>query len=179
LLLVPTNFPAYFLSSLKSKVFTFNDGVYMRKLTRCCSWAFVTLLSIYFFSACEKENEQDTFIPFLTERLWSGDTITINPPLTYEQLSIEDQQSFHTATLWFKNAQITLNENGTVKSGGNYDLGYKRWRLVDNDADIEMTLDNGDKLILRNWLADPANFSYTSVFTTASKISFDCTFNYK
>ena len=151
----------------------------MFKLTRCWSWAFVTLLSIYFFSACKKEDEQDTFIPFLTERLWKGDTITINPPLTYEQLSIEDQQSFHTATLWFKNAQITLNEDGTVKSSGDYDLGYKRWRLVDNDADIEMALDNGNKLILRNWLADPANFSYTSVFTTASNNPFDCTFNYK
>jgi hypothetical protein len=117
----------------------------MRKLTRSWNWAFVTLLSIYFFSACEKEDEQDTLIPFLTERLWKGDTITINPSLTYEQLSIEDQQSLHTATLWFKNAQITLNEDGTVKSGGDYDLGFKRWQTCHNDADIEMTLDNGNK----------------------------------
>ena len=81
----------------KSKVFTFNNEFCMRKLRRSWNWAFVTLLSIYFFSACEKKDERDTFIPFLTERLWKGDTITINPPLTYEQLSIEDQQSFHTA----------------------------------------------------------------------------------
>ena len=172
-------FSCILLVIVTSQNFTFNHGFYMRKLTRCWSWAFVTLLSIYFFSAWEKEDEQDTYIPFLTERLWKGDTITINPPLTYEQLSIEDQQSFHTATFWFKNAQITLNEDGTVKSGGDYDPGYKRWRLVDNDADVEMTLDNGNKLILRNWSADPANFSYTSVFTTASNNSFDCTFNYK
>ena len=103
----------------------------------------------------------------------------INPPLTYEQLSIEDQQSFHTAILWFKNAQITLNENGTVTTGGDYDPGYKEWKLIDNDADIEMTLGNGNKLIFRNWSADPISFSYTSSFTTAHNSSFDCTVIYK
>jgi hypothetical protein len=137
------------------------------------------LLSSYFFSACQKEDGRDTFIPFLTERLWRGDTITINPPLTDEQLSIEEQQSLLTATRWFKNAQITLSDDGTVTMSGDYDPGYKRWRLVDNDADIEMTLSNGNKLILRNWLADPFNFSYTGVFTTARNNSFNCTFNYK
>jgi hypothetical protein len=151
----------------------------MHKLTRWWNWAFVMLLSSYFFSACQKEDGRDTFIPFLTERLWRGDTITINPPLTDEQLSIEEQQSLLTATRWFKNAQITLNDDGTVTMSGDYDPGYKRWRLVDNDADIEMTLSNGNKLILRNWLADPFNFSYTGVFTTARNNSFNCTFNYK
>jgi len=154
-------------------------GFICARVTRCRSWAFVTLLSIYFFSACKKEHERDTFIPLLTGRLWKGDTITINPPLTYDQLSIDDQQSFQTANLWFKNAQVTLNDNGTITMGGDYDLGFKSWRLVDNDADIEMTLGNGNKLILHNWLADPANFSYTSVFTTVRNNSFDCTFNYK
>ena len=103
----------------------------------------------------------------------------INPPLAYEQLSMKDQQSFYTSTLWFKNVQISLDEDGTVKSSGDYDPGYKRWRLVNNDGDIEMTLDNGNTLILRNWMADPDNFSYTSTFTTTSNNSFDCTFNYK
>src|SRR4030095_5763070 len=137
----------------------------MRRLTCSLNWAFVTLLTIYFFSACEREDEHDTFIPFLTDRLWQGDTITINPPLTYEQLSIEDQQSFHTVTSRFKNSQITLNEDGTVKSSGDFDPGYKRWTLVNNDTDIEMTLANGNTLTLRNWVADPFNFSYTSSFT--------------
>jgi len=150
----------------------------MRKLTRSLNWAFVTLLAIYFFSACEKEDEHDTFIPFLTDRLWKGDTITINPPLTYEQLCADDQQSFNNAALWFKSAQITLNEDGTVKSSGDFDPGYKRWKLVDNDADIEMTLASGNTLILRNWIADPLNFSYTGPFNTTNK-SFECTFNYK
>ena len=150
----------------------------MRRLTRW-SWAFALLLVIYFFSACEKEDEEDRFIPFLTGRIWKGDTIIINPPLTYEQLSIEDQQSFHTNILWFKNVRITLDEDGTVKSGGDYDPGYNRWRLVNNDADIEITLTSGNTLILRNWLADPFNFSYVSTFTTTPNKSFDCTFNYK
>ena len=151
----------------------------MRKLTRSMTWSFVTLLAIYFFSACEKENEHDTFIPFLTDRLWRGDTITINAPLSYEQLSNEDQQTFQTTTSLFRNTQITLNEDGTVKSSGDFDPGYKRWRLVNNDADIEMTLANGNILILRSWMADPFNFSYTNPFTITSDKSFDCTFNYK
>jgi len=103
----------------------------------------------------------------------------INSPSTYEQLSIEDQQSFHTAILSFKNAQVTFNEDGSVTTSGDYDPGYKDWRLVDNNTDIEMTLNNGNKLIFHNWSADPDNFSYTSSFTTAQKKSFDCTFLYK
>jgi len=150
----------------------------MRRLTRSLNWAFVTLLSIYFFSACKKENEQDTFVPFLTDRLWKGDSIMINPPLTYQQLSIEDQQSFLATNRWFKNAEVTLNEEGTVTMGGDYDLGFKRWKLVNNDADIEMTLYNGNKLILRKWQADPVSFTYTSSYITQDN-SFDCTFAYK
>ncbi len=151
----------------------------MRKLTRFMSWSSATLLAIYFFSACEKGDEHETFIPFLTDRLWKGDTITINPPFTYEQLSSDDQQTFQAATSWFKNAQITLNEDGSVKSSGDFDPGYKRWRLVNNDADIEMTLANGNTLILRSWMADPFNFSYTDPISTTSDKSFACTFNYK
>ena len=151
----------------------------MRKLTRSLNWAFVTLVAICFFSACEKEDEHDTPVPFLTNRLWKGDTMTINPPLTYDQLSADDQQSFNNATRWFKNAQITFNEDGTVKSSGDFDPGYKRWKLVDNDADIEMTLASGNTLILRNWVADPFSFSYTGPFTPTPNKSFECTFNYK
>jgi len=150
----------------------------MPKLNRSLKWAFVTLLSIYFFSACKKENEQEIFVPFLTDRLWKGDTIMINPPLSYQQLSINDQQSLLTSNRWFKNAQVTLNEDGTVTMSGDFDPGYRRWKLVNNDADIEMTLSNGNKLILRNWQADPISFSYTSSFITPDN-SFDCTFVYK
>jgi len=166
-----------FLSFLQVKSSTFNYQFYMRRLTPCWTWAFV-LLGIYFFSACEKENERETFIPFLTDRLWKGDTITINSPVTYEQLSIEEQQSFHSSVLWFKNAQVTLNENGTVTMSGDYDLGFKRWKLVNNDADIEMTLNNGNQSILRGWQADPFNFSYTSSYVTHDN-SFEVTFVYK
>jgi hypothetical protein len=98
----------------------------MRKLTRFMNWSIVTLLAICFFSACEKEDEHDTFIPFLTDRLWKGDTITINAPLSYEQLTSEDQQTFQATTSLFRNTQITLNEDGTVKSSGDFDPGYKR-----------------------------------------------------
>jgi hypothetical protein len=163
----------------RQKISTFNCELRMCKLIRSWNWAFLSLLGIYFFSSCEKKDERDTFIPFLTDKVWRGDTMTINPPFTYEQLSIEDQQSLHTAILWFKNAQITLNENGSVTTGGDYDLGYKEWKLIDNDADIEMTMNSGKKLIFRNWSADPFSFSYTRSFTTAQNNSFDCTVTYR
>jgi hypothetical protein len=51
---------------------------------------------------------------------------TINAPLSYEQLTSEDQQTFQATTSLFRNTQITLNEDGTVKSSGDFDPGYKR-----------------------------------------------------
>jgi len=150
----------------------------MRRLSRSWNWAFVILLAVCLFSACNKEDDQDIFVPFLTGKVWQGDTIKINPPLTYDQLSVEDQQAFHSGALWFKNARVTLNEDGTVTMSGDYDLGYKSWRLVNNNADIEMTLYNADKIILHNWVADPVSFSYATS-TMIGHSSLDCTFIYK
>lgn len=150
----------------------------MRRLIRSWNWAFVTLLAVCLFSACNKEDDQDIFVPFLTGKLWVGDTITINPPLTLDQLSSEDQQAFQSGTFWFKNVKITFNEDGTMTMSGNYDPGYKRWRLVNNNADIEMTMSNGDMIILHHWVADPFKFSYTTL-TMIGHSSLDCTFIYK
>src|SRR5438477_2243184 len=149
------------------------------RITRCLRWALVILMSLYFFSACEKRGETEAFVPFLTGRIWKGDTITINPPTTYTQLSIADQQSFNSAGLRFRDAQLTFNEDATVTTGGDYDPGYTKWRLVNNGADIEVTLSNGSTSILRNWVADAVHFSYTILFTTSKNNSFDCTLIYK
>src|SRR5438477_8316936 len=121
----------------------------MHKITRCLRWALMILMSLYFFSACEKRGDTEAFVPFLTGRIWKGDTITINPPTTYTQLSIADQQSFNSAKLWFRNTQLTLNEDATVTTGGDYDPGYAKWRLANNGADIEVTLSNGGTSTLR------------------------------
>jgi len=150
----------------------------MCKLIRSLNWAFLSLFAVYSFCSCEKEDERDAYVPFLTDRLWQGDTIKINPPLTYDQLSTEEQQSFRKSVLWFKNAQVTLNGDGTVTTSGDYDLGFKKWRLTNNNADIEITLYSGTTSILRGWQADPVNFSYTSSYVTQDN-SFDCTFVYK
>jgi hypothetical protein len=150
----------------------------MRRLIRSWNWAFVILLAVCLFSACKKEDDQDIFVPFLTGKLWTGDTIRINPPLTYDQLSNEDQQAFHSGTLSFKMQQLTFNEDGTVTMSGDYDPAYKRWRLVNNNADIEMSLSNGDVIILHNWVADPFSFSYATS-TMIGHSSIDCTFIYK
>ena len=142
----------------------------------------VCFLAIYFLSACKKEDKDEekiyTPVPFLTGRVWIADTITINPPLTYSQLSNTDQLAFRQANAWFKIARLTLNDNGTVTQA-DYDFGYNTWRLVNNNADIEITLDNGDKQVLRNWVADAIHFSYTNALKFNTTTTFDCTLVYK
>lgn len=130
---------------------------------------------MYSLSACKKEEKIYTPVPFLTGRIWIADTITINPPMTYSQLSGADQQSYRAANRWFKIAKLTLNDDGSVTYNGDYDFGYKTWRLVNNNLDIEMTLNNGTIQVLRNWVADASHFSYTIPFNT----TFDCTLVYK
>ena len=130
---------------------------------------------MYSLSACRKEEKIYTPVPFLTGRIWIADTITINPPMTYSQLSGADQQSYRAANGWFKIAKLTLNDDGSVTYNGDYDFGYKTWRLVNNNLDIEMTLNNGTIQVLRNWVADASHFSYTIPFNT----TFDCTLVYK
>ena len=95
--------------------------------------------------------------------------------MTYSQLSGADQQSYRAANRWFKIAKLTLNDDGSVTYNGDYDFGYKTWRLVNNNLDIEMTLNNGTIQVLRNWVADASHFSYTIPFNT----TFDCTLVYK
>lgn len=144
----------------------------------------VCFLAIYVLSACKKEDKDKdeekiyTPVPLLTGRTWIADTITINPPLTYSQLSNTDQQSFRQANAWFKIARLILNDNGTVTQA-DYDFGYKTWRLVNNNADIEITLYNGDKQVLRNWVADATHFSYTNTLKFNTTTSFACTLVYK
>ena len=147
----------------------------MRKINQFSGWVLISLLAVYAFSACKKESKTYTPVPFLTGRTWIADTITINPPMTYAQLSSTDQQSYRASIGWFKIARLTLNDDGTVTYGGDYDFGYKTWRLVNNNLDIEMTTLNGNKQILRNWVADIIHFSYTIQFNS----NFDCTLVYK
>ncbi len=81
------------------------------------------------------------------------------------QLSPAEQQNFLTANNFFKIARIQLNEDGTVVLG-DWDFGYKTWRLINNDRDIEMKKNDGTTDVLRNWSATATRFTYTppSVF---------------
>ena len=138
-----------------------------------------SFLAVYLLSACEKEEEVYTPVPFLTGRNWIADTITINPPMTFSQLSSADQQSYLAASGWFHLAKLTLIDDGTVTQGDDFDFGYKNWRLVNNNLDIEMSLSNGSKQILRNWVADANHFSYTVQVNITTTITLDCTLVYK
>ena len=139
-------------------------------------------LAFYFFPACKKQSKSEepiyTPVPFLTSRTWRADTITVNPPLTYAQLSSADQQSLRQANAWFKIATLVLNDNGTVTQA-DYDFGYKTWRLIHNNSDIEMTLYNGNKQILRNWVADAIHFSYSNALKFNANTTLECTLVYK
>jgi len=146
----------------------------MYKINRISKCILIVFLAVYFLAACKKEKKTYTPVPFLTGRAWIADTITINPPATYGQLSNSDQTSYRNALSWFK-AHLTFNEDNTVTCGGDYDLGYKTWRLVNNNADIEVFNTNGIKHILRNWVADAVHLSYTEQLNN----SFDCSLIYK
>jgi len=141
-----------------------------------------SFLVICFLSACSKREKKEENaimpVPFLTGRTWIADTLTINPPMTYSLLSAADQQALRQANGWFKMAKLTLNDDATVIQY-DYDFGYKTWRLINNNSDIEMSLYNGNKQILRNWVADANHFSYTNTFTLSGTTNFEFTLVYK
>ena len=141
----------------------------------------IVIILVSVFLACKKQKEEKIYtpVPFLTGRTWIADTININPPITFAQLSASDQQAYRAANAWFKIAKLTLNDDGTITPGGDYDFGYKTWRLVNNNLDIEMTLFNGNKLVLRNWIADAVHFSYTQQLNFSPATALDCTVVYK
>ena len=146
----------------------------VHKINQLSRLVLIILLTVYSLSACKKEKKTYTPVPFLTGRTWIADTITINPPLTYNQLSSAEQESYRRAVAWFK-AQLTFNEDGSVTCGGDWDYGYTTWRLINNDADIEVFDRNGNKHILHNWVADAVHLSYTLLQNS----SFDCSLVYR
>ena len=123
------------------------------------------IAALIFFSSCKKEKNKPvlTPVPFLTGRLWVADTVELTPPMLFSQLSPTEQQNFLTANNFFKIARIQLNEDGTVVLG-DWDFGYKTWRLINNNLDIEMNKNDGTTVVLRNWSATATRFTYTSTF---------------
>ncbi len=136
----------------------------------------ITLI-ILLVSCRKKKEEVNISVPFLTERKWISDTITINPPATYATLSSTEQQAYSQALAWFKNgkAEITFNTNATVTCGGDWDFGFKTWHLINNSSDIETVSLVNTQNVLKSWSASASQFSYTNTINN----SFDCTFLYK
>jgi hypothetical protein len=127
--------------------------------------------------SCKKDKTASsvyTPVPFLTGKLWTLDTITINPPATYNQLSTDDQRIYDLALAWEVTAELTFKEDGTVKCGGNWDFAYYGWRMIHNDTDIEVMVSNGTRDTLFNWTANSQQFTYRRTFSP----SFDCTIVY-
>jgi hypothetical protein len=127
--------------------------------------------------SCKKPSTVQTVhtpVPFLTGRLWTLDTITINPPAIYNQLSASDQRAYDLALGWEKGATVTFNEDGTVTCEGDWDFGYYKWRMIHDSADIEVLVSIGTKDTLFNWAADSQQFTYLRSFNP----SFECTMVY-
>jgi hypothetical protein len=147
----------------------------MHKNKSASGWVLISLLAICSHFACKKDQKIYTPVPFLTGRTWVTDTMMINPPLTFNQLSAADQQYYRSAAGWFHNGRLSFNEDGTVTCGGDYDLGFKTWRLINNNSDIEVYDVLNNKHILRSWLADAVHLAYTIQMNN----SFDCSVFYK
>ena len=132
--------------------------------------------------ACKKSNTAQrntvhTPIPFLTGRLWTLDTILINPPATYNQLTPDEQRTYNLTLDWEKTGELTFNEDGTVTAGGgNWDFGFYKWRMINNGADIEVLVGpNATKDTLFHWTANSQQFTYNRSFDAA----FECTMVYR
>ena len=126
-------------------------------------------------SSCKKENPTINYIPtFLTDKVWIFDTLLINPPATYNSLSDTAKYTYNVSKAWLKNARIGFNKDGSVVMDGDYDFGYKQWKLINNNADLEMTLTSG-KDTLYNWKANTLGLTYIK---PVEKL-FNATFKYK
>jgi hypothetical protein len=127
------------------------------------------------FTSCERNGKDIvlTPVPFLTGRTWQADTILPTPPLTFNQLTSTEQQQLVQANAFFKIATLRLNEDGTITQT-NWDFGFSRWKLANNDQDIEMQKGDGTRLSLRNWQATSSRFSYTLSLGT-----FDVNYQFK
>ena len=142
---------------------------------RLCVWFLVLSVPIY-VAGCEKEPNK--FIPAsLTEKLWTLDTILINPPLTYDALTEEQKFNYNAALAWSAGkAQITFHKDGSVTCSGDWDYGYSEWDLINSNKDIQMKQGAGYDT-LRSWQASDFQFSYTHDIGTTEAL--DCTLLYK
>ena len=136
---------------------------------------FAILISILSFIACKKEGKENTPVPFLTEKIWTLDTITINPPANYNNLTSSDQFAYRSAVGWLTGAKINFRENSSVTCDGDHDFGYYQWRMIGNNKDIEVLKTTSARDTLFDWTADSQQFTYKRTLTP----SLNCTFIYK
>ncbi len=142
------------------------------------NYILAVLLSISIMYSCTKEYSTEavqsnavTFptckqIPFLSGRTWLIDTIVINPPATYNQLSNEDRQSYLGALAWFrKGGTMAWNNDCTVTTSGDWDFGYDKWAVTDNNRHIKIRFAySGNIDSLLNFTADSTIFTFQRKF---------------
>ncbi len=140
------------------------------------SFLILSFALLFIAPSCKKENISNTaYTPlYLTDKVWIFDTLLINPPATYETLSDSAKYTYNVAKAFLKNARIGFNKDGSLSMNGDYDFGYIHWQLINNNADLEMTLLSG-RDTLYSWKANSLQLTYRKPFGNL----FDVTYKYK
>jgi hypothetical protein len=104
-------------------------------------------------------------IPLLTGKYWKTDTVLINPPVMYDQLSDEDKNSYKGALSWFRLWGIRFNTDCSFSEPvSDWDSGFDKWALTENNKDLQVLLRNGKIDTLLNFSVDAAKFMYERKF---------------
>ena len=123
--------------------------------------------------AKEKSKENNSVVPFpackplplLTGKYWKADTIIINPPVTYDQLSSQNQTLYRGSLAWFKGGNVLFNSDCKVfQALGDWDSGFDKWSFSEDDKDIRILLTNGNIDTLYNYTVTNLQFTYQKKF---------------
>jgi hypothetical protein len=133
----------------------------------------LSLTAILFSCAKEESKQDNTVVPFpackpapqLTGVYWKADTIIINAPVTYNQLSSENQTLYKGSLAWFKGANMLFNTDCKIlQTMSDWDNGFDKWSLSDDNKDIRILLTNGNIDTLYNYSINNSKFTYERKF---------------
>lgn len=154
------------------------------------TWLFILTAAIPFLVCCKKDKSMEggtsvsSFpackpFPLLTSKVWTADTITINAPNTYTQLTVQGRDYYNLALRQFKGTQIKFNDDCSVlQLAGDWDFGFYKWVVTNNDKDISIKQLINYIYILYNFTVSATQFTYQRTITE-STVPFSVTYIFK
>jgi hypothetical protein len=104
-------------------------------------------------------------LSMLTGKNWKADTILIAPPVTYAQLSSDEQAGYRGSLLWFRGTRILFNTDCKIYQPlSDWDAGYDRWCLTENNKDILILLQAGTIDSMFNFTVDSVRLTFQKKF---------------